>query len=115
MFRCLILVNVPEPPRGYEGEPGYLKVATYDFDPGLQIDDDVYICNWNVWDIKYNFKGVVKLKRKEIIPESSTSREGSNQELHGSFLLKIFIDVEDRDTLVDMWETIRRMEKLQGK
>jgi hypothetical protein len=49
-------VNVPEPPKGYEGEPGYLKVATYSFDPGLNVEDEVYIANWDVWDKPYNFK-----------------------------------------------------------
>lgn len=56
MFQCQILVNVPEPPKGYEGEPGYLKVATYSFDPGLNVEDEVYIANWDVWDKPYNFK-----------------------------------------------------------
>lgn len=115
MFQYQILVNVPEPPKGYEGEPGYLKVATYSFDPGLNVEDEVYITNWDVWGKPYNFKGVVKLKRKEIIPESSKSTDRENSDFHGLFLLKVFVDVENRDKLVEMWETIKRMEKLHGK
>lgn len=107
MFRCHIelLSSVPLP----DGGPSFLVVGTYSYDPNLQEGDEVWINNWKVWGKAYSLKSKVVGRKKEIYPPSMDLEEHYGEEAarNGILVLRVFVEAEDRDAVVEISEALR--------
>jgi len=102
MYQCTVeMLSYLEP----GDEPKYFGVASYDFDPGLQVGDEAWV-QWEVWDQSYYFKVKVVSLKKEIVPKGShPNREFRDMSL---FNLRVFVEPEDRDMAIEIAERLRR-------
>jgi hypothetical protein len=97
-----------------DGEPRYVVVGTYISHPGLNKGDEVVIPHWAVGDKVYELKTkVIGIKREAHF---YNELKGSKfEEVYGSaiknglFMHRIFIEAEDRDSMVEIGETINRL------
>lgn len=87
-------------------EPKYFKVASYDFDPGLQVgDDDIWIY-WEVYGKPYDIKVKVVRRKKEVVPKGShPNREFRDENL---FNLRIIVEPEDREMGIEIAERLKK-------
>jgi hypothetical protein len=102
MFQCTIeMLSYLEP----GDEPKYFGVASYDFDPGLQVGEEAWVY-WKVWGKHYDIKVKVAHRKKEIVPKGSHP----NYELRDMnlFKLRIFVEPEDREMAIEIAETLRK-------
>ncbi len=90
-------------------EPTYWKVAEFKFDPGCQIEDELWI-NWEVWGKNYRLKTKVLQRQKEVISPNPNLRKqyGDDAADKGLFRLRIFVEAEDRDAVLELSEAIKK-------
>lgn len=101
MFECQVeLLSLLEE----DGETIYFLVGQYSFDPGLNIDEEVWI-NCEVGGELYYLKTKVIERRKEIYPKGSHSRKKDES----LFLLRIFVGAEDREKLLAIQDFLERV------
>lgn len=105
MFQCTIeLLN---PTKQSDDEPRFFGVAKFDFDPGLEKEEELWI-NCEVWDKFYKLKVKVIGRQKEVHAPSNKSRTISEETTkEGVFRLRIFVEAEDRDKAIEIKEAIR--------
>ena len=112
-------------------EPAYYVVGRYGFDPGLQEREEVWV-NWQVFDQKFEIRTRVVSRRKEVYVDGKSivlqmsdidktkflaiHPNGIDALLEGAslFLLRIFVEAEDREQLLRIQEAIARGEKRLG-
>jgi hypothetical protein len=111
MFVCSI--ELLSTLRQDDGEPTYFVVAKFNFDPGLQPEDELWV-NWEVWDKPYNLKTKVLNRKKEVFaPDSKLKgKYGEEAAKNGLFMLRIFVEAEDRDAVVELCEAIERNNRM---
>ncbi|WP_228062069.1 hypothetical protein [Coleofasciculus sp. LEGE 07081] len=82
-----------------------VTLATYNFNPGLEVGESVWISeHWGTWeDEPFNFEAVVTRYRKEIIP---CRKSESKPDV---FRIVIFLEAVEKDNLARMREIIRRL------
>lgn len=121
MFLCQVeLLSYLNP----ASSPRYLVLATYGFDPGLQVEEETWIAGWEVWGKTHNLKVKVVERKKELFPDGNewlrkiakTRQENIQKTLpivynalsEGSslFLLRIFVEAEDRDRILAICDDI---------
>ncbi|KAF3887877.1 MULTISPECIES: hypothetical protein [Nostocales] len=101
MFECQVeLLSLIEE----DGETIYFLVGQYSFDPGLQIGEEVWI-NCEVGGEIFSLKTKVRERKKEIYPKGSHSRN-INESL---FLLRIFVEAEDRERILAIQDFLERV------
>ncbi|MFN6561445.1 MAG: hypothetical protein RMY28_016845 [Nostoc sp. ChiSLP01] len=101
MFECQVeLLSLIEE----DGEIIYFLVGRYNFDPGLQIGEEVSI-NCEVGGEVFYLKTRVVERKKEIYPKGSHSRKADES----LFLLRIFVEAEDREKLLAIQEFLERI------
>ncbi len=107
MFVCSI--ELLSTLRHEDGEPKYFVVARFKFDPGLQPEDELWV-NWEVWDKSYNLKTKVLNRKNEVFAPESKLKEKYGEEAakNGLFMLRIFVEAEDRDAVLELCEAIDR-------
>jgi hypothetical protein len=112
MFVCSI--ELLSTLRQEDGEPTYFVVAKFNFDPGLQPEDELWV-NWEVWGKAYNLKTKVLNRKKEVFaPDSKLQREyGDEAAKNGLFMLRIFVEAEDRDAVLELCEAIERNTRMR--
>ncbi|BAS59750.1 hypothetical protein NIES2135_07170 [Leptolyngbya boryana NIES-2135] len=113
MFLCQVelLSSLPQP----NGEPFYLGVGKYNFDPNLQVGDEVWVNDWEVGGKTYHLKTKVVARKKEIHPPDHTlERFGAEAIRNGLFILRIFVEAEDRDAVLEISENIERHKSTAG-
>jgi hypothetical protein len=87
------------------GKFSTVTLATYNFNPGLELGESVWINeHWGTWeDEPFNFEAVVTRYRKEIIPGRKS------QSKPDVFRVVIFLEAVEKDNLARMREIIRRL------
>ena len=82
-----------------------ITLATYNFNPGLELGESVWINeHWGTWeDEPFNFEAVVTRYRKEIIPGRKS------QSKPDVLRVVIFLEAVEKDNLARMREIIRRL------
>ncbi|MBD1859214.1 MULTISPECIES: hypothetical protein [Leptolyngbya] len=91
--------------RRADGEPRYLVVGKYNFDPNIQDGDEVWV-NWEVGGKQYNLKTKVIARKKEIYPHPDMRNLSEETKRNGMFMLRVFVEAEDRDAVIEMCESI---------
>lgn len=102
MFKCRIEVLMNMLPA--LDEPDYIRVGEYDFEPpGLQVGQELIIC-WKVWDKPY------RLKCKVVGRQTENYSKGSHETYtdESFFLLRVFVEAEDRDIIVEIKERLKK-------
>ena len=82
-----------------------VTLATYNFNPGLELGESVWINeHWGTWeDEPFNFEAVVTRYRKEIVPGRKSESKSD------VFRVVIFLEAVEKDNLARMREIIRRL------
>ncbi len=87
-------------------------VARNEFDPGLKIGDELVISDWDVWYKSYTFKAIVVGRKLEVRPPDNKLVEKhslpSEAAIEGAILLRIFVEAEDQDKVLELHETIQQ-------
>lgn len=99
MFLCKIeLVSL----LSQKEQPMTWLIGEYNFDPGIHKDDKVLL----VWDVDKTRRLNVKVisRQKEIYPKGSHIQH-ENEHI---FLLKILVEAEDRDELVEIADYMKQ-------
>ncbi len=111
MFECTI--ELLHPSRQREKEPGCYVVSKNRFDPGFKVGDELEINDWQIWGQSYTFNVKVVRRKYEIHPPDKqlVNQYGYPNEAasEGLLLLRIFVEAEDRDQLVELNEAIEKM------
>ena len=106
-------------------KPSYYTVGSYDFDPELQIGEEVWI-HWQIMDRTFEIPTKVTRRRKEVhvdgkqivLSMSESEKAAFNaiypngletlQEGASLFLLRIFLEAKDKDVMLKIQEAISR-------
>lgn len=105
MFQCNI--ELLDPLKQADGEPRVWVVGKYKFAPGIYKGEEVSIL-WEVGGKTYNLKTkVVGRKRVVHSPSIKLSSMGEKAVEEGAFQLRIIVEPEDRDAVVEIGEFIR--------
>lgn len=105
MLQCTI--ELLDPTKQFDNEPRFWVVAKYNFDPGVQKEEEFWI-NWEVWDKFYELKVKVIELKKEVYPPSNKSRTISEETTKQAvFKLRIIVEAEDRDMAIEIKEAVR--------
>jgi len=80
-------------------------LATYNFNPGLEIGESVWINDhWGTWEDKpLNFEAVVTKYRKEIIPSRKS------QSKPDVLRIVIFLEAVEKENLARIREIVRKL------
>lgn len=105
MFECRI--ELLSTLQTEQSTPRYLNVATFSYNPGFQVGDDIYVY-WEVWNKKYSLKSKVIQIKKEIhgVGNKNLKEKFGDEAENGCYLLRIFIEAEDRDAIVEISESL---------
>ena len=98
MFQCQVELVAPLN-MNIEGDYYAVKIAEYDYDPGLQVGDEVY-ANFQQDNQKWKFMTIVTKRRKQIISEKDSQ---------SLFILHIILEAkeDDRENLLKWAEGIK--------
>jgi hypothetical protein len=102
MFEYIVHMPLPVKFKGQEDENQWIEVAKYNFDPGLQINDEVELrdIHYGGWgDKPFSFTAMVIKKTKTIKPQ-----RGSND----IFCIDIFVELADKEELERMRDIFKR-------
>lgn len=111
MFECTI--ELLSTFTGDDGEPLYLTVARFSSDPGFLEEEEVFI-NYPAWGTDdlpkdYELKAKVIGRRKEVYHANPRLiRQNGEAAKTGLFRLRVFVEAEDRDTVLELREAIDR-------
>lgn len=93
MFKCVVLLAVPLKPKGQQlASPTFWPVAEYDYEPNLQVGDQVQITKWEIgtWDDEpLTFIAGVTRRVKEILPEKPKD----------VFKISFYLEIADKEQL----------------
>ncbi|AFZ17441.1 hypothetical protein [Allocoleopsis franciscana] len=96
MFQCHILLIVPLE-LGIQVDFSSVKIADYDYDPGLQIGDEVQ-ATFEQDGQKFDLVTLVTKRHKRVI---------SNKSSKSIFRLYIYLEAQDREKVVKWAETLK--------
>ncbi len=83
-------------------------VGRYSFDPGIHEGDEICI-NWTIWGKDYQLNSKVVGRKREVYPPSNKlGSRGREAVESGLFLLRIFVEAEDREAIVEISEAIAK-------
>lgn len=106
MFECTI--ELLDALKTTNNEPKFLVVGRYGFNPGIHEGDEIYI-DWTVWGKDYQLKSKVVGRKREVYPPSDQlNSRGQEAVEKGLFLLRIFVEAEDRDAIIELSEAIAK-------
>lgn len=93
-------------------EAQFFVVGRYLFDIGLQVGDEVEINGWKIWHKMYTLKAKVVQRKREIFPPNSPQliEHGDDAVKNGLFALRVFVEAEDRDAIIEICEAIEEGE-----
>ncbi len=119
MFECVVHVEMPIYP-GEERRIESYRIASYAFDPGLQVEDKVQVKDASFFQSKRNgqrvrslllerfsFQGIVKERRKIIEPDA----ELDNGEVIDKLVLLIVLEIADKEQLPEIAKIMREYEE----
>ncbi|WP_434685977.1 hypothetical protein [Pseudanabaena minima] len=103
MFEYIIHVPFPLKLKDCESdEISWMKVAQYNFDPGLQIDEEINLStHFGGWGDKPFFFKKARVVRKDKIV---ISQKGGD-----IFRIDVFVEIADKEDLVRMREILRKL------
>lgn len=104
MFQCHINLVVPLD-LGIEVDFTSLKIAEYDYDPGLQVEEEVQ-ATFEQDEQVFDLLTLVTKRQKQII---------SNKNSKSIFRLYIYLEAQDREKVLKWVETIRISDSLKEK
>ncbi len=104
MFQCHINLVVPLD-LGTEVDFNSVKIAEYDYDPGLQVGEEVQT-TFEQEEQVFNLLTLVTKQQKQII---------SNKNSKSIFRLHIYLEARDRDQILKWVETIKISDSLKEK
>lgn len=111
MIECTFELLYPS--RERDKDPGLLVVNRLYFDPGIQKGESLEINDWEVDNQHYTFNVIVVNRKWEIHPPHRHLHtvHGYPEETtrDGILMLRIFVEAEDRDKLIEITETIERL------
>jgi len=100
------IVNMPFPLKikdvEVEVESLWTKVAQYNFDPGLQVGEEIVLSNihFGEWQDKpFSFRAMVVRKEKTVKPH----KDGD------TFRIDVFVELADKEELERMREILKRL------
>ena len=103
MFKCFVRLEVPLKPKGQQLEsPIFWQVAEYDYDPGLQVGDEVQVTDWRIGyhsDKPVTFIALVTKRSKHIKP----------QKPQDAFEISIHLEMADKDELSRIVEIFKKL------
>jgi hypothetical protein len=101
MLKCAVELLLP----GYtvEGKPGYMTIAEYSFDPGFFVNDEVRL-QFSFGGHSYYLESTVTKRQNEVHQAIPSSKQSD------LFLLRIFVEGADRDTVLKISEDIQKSE-----
>lgn len=105
MFECIVALFSYLP----NESPLYFVVATYGFDLGLQVGDEIWVY-MKVQDKPYNLKTKVVNREKAIYPKDHYSKSKDTS----IFQLRIFVEAEDRDAMIEIRERLEWKHEFEG-
>lgn len=111
MFECTIelLWCLPTP----DGEPRYLVVGIYNFQPGLAVGDAIWVyLRLGEQEVPLKAK-VVAIKREVYAPSDHMRVLGDEVARCGVFKLRVFVEAEDRSALLAITEQLQ-LARVQG-
>ncbi len=98
------------------GNFSYYVLSKNSFDPGLKVGDRFEITNWDIWNKSYTLKTMVVSRKLEFyLPDNKLVKEygfPSQVAKEGAILLRIFVELEDRDKLLELHEVIKQNSKV---
>ena len=102
MFEYIIHMPFPLKLKDKESKSLWTKVAQYNFDPGLQVGEeivlsDIHFGDWS--DKPFCFRAMVVKKEKNVIPR----KEGD------IFRVDLYVELADKEELERMREIIKRL------
>lgn len=112
MFEYVIELVVPsfedvntESEKISDGSFTTVILATYNVNPGLELNESVWINDhWGTWeDEPFNFEAVVTKYRKEIIPGRKAKSKPD------AFRTVIFLEAVEKDNLARMHEIVIKL------
>lgn len=110
MFVCTIELLYPS--KREDEEPGFYTVGKHYFDPGFREGDKFEINSWQVWGKDYTFNVLVIEHKYEVYPPDRrlVSRLGYPDIAaeEGIINLRIFVEAEDREQLLELHEAIEK-------
>ena len=115
MFECVVHVEMPIYP-GEERQIESYRIASYTFDPGLQVGDKVQVNDASFFQIKHNgrrvrspqlerfsFQAIVKERSKVIEPDT----ELEDGEVADKLVLVIALEIADKEQLPEITRIMR--------
>lgn len=97
MFQCTIWIILPlaNATEGKEGSFFLMRIATFAFDPNLQVGDEINIADWCLsTDRRFNFAGKASItERKILITPENRDRQ------NGLFEVRIIAKILDKERL----------------
>ena len=103
MFKCVVRLAVPLKPKGQQtASPMFWQIAEYDYDPGLQVGDEVQVTDWEIGhfcDKSVTFIAAVTHRIKRVKP----------QKPQDAFEISIYLEMADKDKLLKIVEIFKKM------
>jgi hypothetical protein len=105
MFKCYVLLPLPlaftDKP---EVTPIHCTIATYTFDPGLQVDDEVKVGPWNIGhggDKPFSCSTRVSNKSREVVPKAG--------DVPDTYRLIYFLEIADKEDVLRVCEIFKSL------
>lgn len=89
-------------------EPRYYRIGKHTFDPGFKEGDSFEVNRWNIFGKKYTFNVFVINRKYELYPPDRDLEKnfGALAIEEGVINLRIFVEAEDRDKMLEIQEVL---------
>lgn len=103
MFKCVVRLVIPLKPKGQQTvSPMFWQMAEYDYDPGLQVGDEVQVTDWGIGELgdkPVTFIASVTRRIKEVKPQKPKD----------AFEISIYLEMVDKDKLSQIIEILKKL------
>jgi hypothetical protein len=107
MFECTIWITLPltNVADGNKGDPSFQKIATFNFDPNLQVGDEFHISDWILGaNGKFNFSAKAGVAKREIFIKPANPNQKN-----ALFELRIIAEILDKEQIPEVCSILKEL------
>ena len=107
MFECTIWITLPLTKVTDEdkGNPSFQKIATFTFDPNLQVGDEFHISDWKIGAYnKFSFSAKAGIVKRDILIKPAKSNQKSDL-----FELRIIAEILDKEQIQQVCSILKEL------
>lgn len=107
MFECTIWITLPlaKVADGNKGDPSFHKIATFTFDPNLQVGDEFHLSDWILGAYgKFNFSAKAGVVKREILIKPAKPNQNN-----ALFELRVIAEILDKEQIQEVCSIFKEL------